>query len=178
VRRFVAVLVVFLVGQLGLMGGVEVAGADPAELHVNPSTVTAGHSVRVFGRCDPDTIGFALSEAFLLDPNNNFGTGTVSFTTDADGDFSVAAVVPRDRAPGTYTVSARCGGGNIGVSVELTVLAPSEQVPTAVPAGSGGQAATTSPATRAWRLGLGGAGLVLLAGGAVGLVRWHRRAPR
>lgn len=176
-RRFLAVLTVAVVGLLGLLGAAGVAGADGAELHVSPPTVVAGHTVRVFGRCDPDTIGFALSEAFLLDPKNNFGIGTVSFNTDARGAFSVRAVIPRGRTPGTYTVTARCGGGNLGIALKLKVLAPSKQVPTAVPAGSGGQAATTvGSATSAWQFGLAGAGLTLLAGGAFGVVRWRRRA--
>jgi hypothetical protein len=179
VRRFLVVVAVVVAGQLGLLGGAAVAAAASAELHVSPSTVVAGHTVRVFGRCEPNAAGFALSEAFLLDPKNNFGIGTVSFNADAKGAFSVRAVVPRDRTPGTYTVTARCSGGNLGISVQLKVLAASGQPPTAVPAGSGGQAATTAGAAAgAWQFGLAAAGLTLLAGGAFGASRSRRRAPR
>ncbi len=51
-------------------------------------------------------------------------------------------------------------------------------VPTAVPAGSGGLAAATSPATRDAELVLGGAGLVLLAAGGVGLGRRRQSGRR
>ncbi len=64
----------------------------------------------------------------------------------------------------------------------ITPVAPAPSggggVPTAVPAGSGGLAAATSPVTRDAELALGGAGLVLLAAGGVGLGRRRQSGRR
>ena len=96
--------------------------ATAASLTVSPSTVAAGGSVTVSGNCEPNTSGFALSTAFLHDASHDFaGVGAVSFTTDASGNFSATATIPTSRAPGHYTVTARCGGGNLGVQAPLTV---------------------------------------------------------
>ena len=116
------------------------AGAAPSpSLHVTPSTVAAGGSVQVSGTCEPNTSGFAISPAFLHDATHDFaGVGAASFTTDAAGSFTVTAQIPASITPGSYDVTGRCGGGNLGISVPLTVTAAGGGAPTAVPAGTGG----------------------------------------
>lgn len=147
------------------------ATAAAATLHVTPHTVPAGGSVQVSGTCESHTTGFAISPAFVHDASHDFaGVGAVPFTTNAGGAFSVTAQVAAATAPGTYSVTARCGGGNLGISASLTVTAA---VPTAVPAGSGGLAATDR-ASRSQSLLLGGAGLLLLVGGGA-LLQGRRR---
>ena len=42
-------------------------------------------------------------------------------TRDSGGSFHVAYTIPTGTGVGTYTVGMRCGGGNVGVSVTLTV---------------------------------------------------------
>jgi hypothetical protein len=149
------------------------AGAAPASLHVMPSSVAAGSSVQVSGTCEANTVGFAISHAFLHDATHDFaGVGAVQFKTNAAGAFSATAQVPSSIAPGSYDVTGRCGGGNLGISVTLTVTAASGP-PTAVPAGSGGLAAP-SHARPPWVLA--GIGAALLLVGGVGLAR--RRATR
>jgi hypothetical protein len=151
--------------------------ADAAtELHVRPSSVAAGQSVQVSGSCEANTTGFALSTAFLHDASHDFaGVGAVSFSTNATGAFSAQASIPATISPGTYPVTARCGGGNLGISVTLTVTAAGAGgVPTAVPAGSGGLAAT-SDASRQELLGLGGAGALAVVIGGFALVRTKSR---
>jgi hypothetical protein len=153
------------------------AGASPAAtLHVTPTTVPAGGSVDVTGSCEPSTAGFAISHAFLHDATHDFaGVGAAAFTTTAAGSFSVAAAIPASIPPGSYDVTARCGGGNLGITVTLTVTA-STTPPTAVPAGSGGQAASTKAGTERGHLLLAGLGGLLLLAGCAGLGR--RRAHR
>jgi hypothetical protein len=160
----------------GLWLATPAGAASPATLHVAPTSVPAGGSVQVTGRCEPSTQGFAISHAFLHDATHDFaGVGASAFTTNGGGAFSVAAEIPSSTPPGSYDVTARCGGGNLGLTVALTVIAGSG-TPTAVPAGSGGQAGTTSPGTEHGQLLLAGLGGVLLLAGCAGLAR--RRAER
>ena len=164
---------------LALLGGLAMvwisagsAAAAPASLQVSPSSVGAGGSVHVSGTCEANTGGFAISHAFLHDATHDFaGVGAASFSTDATGAFSVDAQIRASTAPGTYTVSGRCGGGNFG---SATLVVTSGGVPTAVPAGSGGHAATTSRGTHDQQLLLGGIGVLVLAVGAAGLIRLRR----
>jgi hypothetical protein len=37
---------------------------------------------------------------------------------------SIRVRIPKSRTPGTYTISGRCGGGNLGVTRKLKVVAP------------------------------------------------------
>src|SRR4051794_34298277 len=97
-----------------------VAGA--VALTVTPSSIAAGGSVNVTGNCEPNSSGTAMSPAFLHDATHDFaGVGAVTFTTDAAGNFSAAAQIPATRSPGSYKVTARCGGGNLGLEAPLVV---------------------------------------------------------
>lgn len=167
-----------LVGFAVVWAGAGVAAAATASLHVSPGSVPAGGSVHVTGNCgEPSTGGFAISSAFLHDASHDFaGVGAVSFTTDATGAFSADAQIPAVKSPGTYTITGRCGGGNIGVSATL-VVTTAGGVPTGVPAGSGGRAAATGAAGWESSVLLGGVGVLLLAAGAAGVVRLRRSAP-
>jgi hypothetical protein len=160
----------------GLWLAVPAGAAPPATLHVTPTTVPAGGSVQVSGTCESNTDGFAISHAFLHDATHDFaGVGAAPFTTDAAGAFSVTATIPSSTAAGSYNVTARCGGGNLGIAVTLTVTAASGP-PTAVPAGSGGRAATTGPGTERRQVLLAGLGGALLLACCAGLARRHHAA--
>lgn len=138
-------------------------------LAVHPSSVTAGGSVQVTGSCEANTSGFAISHAFLHDASHDFaGVGAAPFSTNAAGKFTVTAQVPASIAAGSYPITARCGGGNLGVTATLTVTAAAasgsaSSAPTAVPAGTGGLAATGGSGHGPLEL-LGGVGLLAGAG--------------
>jgi hypothetical protein len=150
-------------------------GGDVPSLRVSPVRVIPGGNVRVTGHCEPNTSGYVLSDAFLLDATHEFaGVGAVHITTDAGGNFSAEAQIPADRRPGGYSVGGRCGGGNLGISTTLVVTPAG--VPTAVPAGSGGDAATGGPVSTDTRIGVFLAGFAALATAAAGLAR-RRRLP-
>ncbi|MEO6699922.1 MAG: hypothetical protein ABI140_13470 [Jatrophihabitantaceae bacterium] len=173
-RRLIA-LGFAMVAGLWLAG--PAAAATPT-LHVTPSSVAAGGSAQVSGTCEANTDGFALSHAFLHDSGHDFaGVGAVAFHTDASGVFSATAQVPASIPAGSYSVTGRCGGGNLGITATLTVTAAAGGVPTAVPAGSGGLAATTSAGTERAQLAVAGAGLVLLLAGGLGARRLRRSHP-
>jgi hypothetical protein len=98
--------------------------ASSASLSVSATRVSQGGAVTVSGRCEPNTSGVVISKAFLHNATHDFaGVGAVSFTTGTSGRFQVVASIPDTRAVGTYTVTARCGGGNLGISRSLTVVA-------------------------------------------------------
>lgn len=95
-------------------------------MHVRPNTVRAGRRVRVFGSaggCAPGNEMILLSEAF---PRRNEFAGVPAVFTPVrtDGRYSKRVRIPRARQPGEYRISARCGGGNLGISRTLEVLAP------------------------------------------------------
>jgi hypothetical protein len=172
------VCLTLLAGLTVAVAAAGTAAAVPASLAVAPGTVVAGGSVHITGTCEASTEGFAISSAFLHDSTHDFaGVGAASFTSDGAGSFAADAQIPVSTVPGTYTVTGRCGGGNLGVSATLIVTSAG-QVPTSVPAGSGGRAAATSADQHQKELVLGGAGLLVAAAGAGGLVRFRRQARR
>jgi hypothetical protein len=166
-------LMIALVSALWLAAA---ADATPsASLHVTPTSVAAGDAVQVSGTCEPTTTGFAISQALLHDATHDFaGVGAASFTTDTAGSFAVTAQVPASITPGSYAVTGRCGGGNLGISATLTVTAAAAGPPTAVPAGTGGQAAATTASTVHRQELLAAIGGILLAVGGLGITRLRR----
>ncbi|HEV7171514.1 hypothetical protein [Pedococcus sp.] len=151
--------------------------APGASLAVSPSSQHAGGSVQVSGTCEAGTSGFAISSAFVHDATHDFaGVGAAPFTTDSQGRFATTAMIASATTPGSYTVSARCGGGNIGVTATVMVTSRSSvpSAPTQVPAGTGGLAATGS-GTTPLELELAALGGALVLAGGVGLARRSRR---
>jgi hypothetical protein len=170
------VYLTLVAGVMALGGAAGTAMAAPAALKVSPNTIVAGGSVQITGYCEANSTGFAISPAFLHDATHDFaGVAAVSFSTNAAGTFSVTAQIPASIAPGNYSVGARCGGGNLGISAALTVTGQGG-LPSGVPAGSGGRAATTSPHERGNEVLVGGIGLVVAIGAIFGLGRLRRPA--
>jgi uncharacterized repeat protein (TIGR01451 family) len=95
-------------------------------LHVNPSRVRAGAQVRVFGNADGCPRGdqvTLLSRAFSH-THDFAGVPAIFATVKSRGAFSTFTRIPVGRAAGRYVISARCGGGNLGVTTHLTVFTP------------------------------------------------------
>jgi hypothetical protein len=95
-------------------------------MHVRPNRMRAGRRVRVFGSaggCAPGNEMILLSEAFSR--RNEFAGVPAVFTpVRTNGRYSKRVRIPRARQPGEYQISARCGGGNLGIFRTLEVLAP------------------------------------------------------
>jgi hypothetical protein len=99
------------------------AGAASPSLRVTPSSVPQGGSVRITGvapGCAAGNEVFVISRAFSR-AHEFAGVPAAIAKVRAGGRFSTSARIPRSRAPGNYAVTARCGGGNLGVSKTLTV---------------------------------------------------------
>jgi hypothetical protein len=109
VKRVIATALALLVGAP--------AAAGAASLHVTPSSVPAGDGVRLFGSvrggCPRGASVTLFSPAF--NPRQEFaGVPAVFARVGAGGGFSITTTIPGGRAPGSYSVGARCGGGNFG----------------------------------------------------------------
>src|SRR5262245_6680454 len=104
-------------------GGLAVlaTGCSPT-VAVSPSTVAPGGAVVVSGTCDPSSSGWAMSDAFIHDASHDFaGVPAQAFTTDANGNYAVAATIDVNATPGQHTISARCGGGLLPDTPTFTV---------------------------------------------------------
>jgi hypothetical protein len=96
--------------------------ASAATINVSPSTVAVGGQVTVSGDvlangqpgCEVPGDVTLSSPAFQ----------DLTAPADSSGNFSVTATLPATTGPGTYEITGRCGGGNLGVSATLTVVAP------------------------------------------------------
>jgi hypothetical protein len=110
--------------------------AEAASIDVAPPSVPAGGTVTVSGDVlAPDgQPGCALPGTVLLFSAAFGDVNTpIQASAGADAKYSVQARIPGTIAPGSYPVSARCGGGNLGVQSTVIVTAP--QLPAT---GSGG----------------------------------------
>ena len=90
-------------------------------MHVQPSPVAPGGKVHVYGNagaCPPGSQLTAISSAF---PGHAFAQGSLTGTVRSDHTYSIRGHVRARAHAGTYGVSARCGGGNLGVSGHVRV---------------------------------------------------------
>ena len=121
------VVVVALVAMPVLVSG---APAQAATINASPGTVAVGQPVTLSGDILADgQAGCAVpGEVTLISPAFNglgefAGVGAVSAPVDSAGSFNTTVTLPGTTAPGTYEISGRCGGGNLGVTATLTVVA-------------------------------------------------------
>jgi hypothetical protein len=162
-------------------------GAAPAStLRVSPSSITAGGTVVVSGSVGPAPAGSACASGLMLlsrafAPTDEFaGVPALTAALKPGGTFTTTARIPRSTPAGTYTISGRCGGGNLGVVATLAVRSAPAATTTPAPAPS----ATARPATRptastagrgGWIIpGLVGLGVGALAALGVWLLYRHR----
>jgi hypothetical protein len=108
--------------------GVLVAPAQAAAptIHVAPKPVQRGYRVHVFGRvpgCPTSDRVVLLSRAFRHRPGRDFaGVPTVRAKQGPHHGYSVRPRIPAGRRPGTYALTGRCGGGNIGALAHIKVV--------------------------------------------------------
>jgi hypothetical protein len=107
-----------------LLAGAAVASAASPTIHASPSTIKRGHVLHVFGGV-PGCQGSVtlLSKAFLR--IHSFAGVSARFAAlhGTARTYSIHVTVPKQRHPGAYTITGRCGGGNIGVVRTIHVTA-------------------------------------------------------
>jgi hypothetical protein len=116
-------LIVIVLGALA--GGALASRNAKPSLHVTPNPVRAGHAVTLKGSAGGCTIGDTvtlLSRAFPA-VHSFAGVPAVLTQVRAGGGFRTSTVIPLSKR-GTYSVTGRCGGGNLGFFVQLRVTAP------------------------------------------------------
>src|SRR4051794_21346207 len=94
-------------------------------LTVAPSRVHRGHRVIVRGNADGCPVGGTvtiISKAFAH-THDFAGLPAVFARVRGGGKFGVRPRIPGSKAVGNYGVSARCGGGNLGVSATVHIVA-------------------------------------------------------
>lgn len=102
------------------LGAAAAVVAHPA-LKVAPATAHAGAKVTVSGNagtCPKGDQVIAISKAF---PGHAYGQGTLTGKVGAGGAFSFGGHLRAGVKPGRYSVTARCGGGNLGVVAYVRV---------------------------------------------------------
>jgi hypothetical protein len=118
-RAVIAVLALAAAGTTAA-----VALAAHATILATPSTVHLGGVVTVHGNAGGCPVGDTvtlMSRAFAT--SHSFaGIPAVYAKVRAHDAFSTKAHIRRHIATGRYAVTARCGGGNFGVSATLHVL--------------------------------------------------------
>jgi hypothetical protein len=100
------------------------AAPSSAVLIVSPTAVHRGHLLLIGGSaggCPRGDTVTVLSRAF---PHTHEFAGVPAVLTKvrSAGQFLTSTRIPQTRRPGRYRVTARCGGGNLGVSARLRVL--------------------------------------------------------
>ncbi len=104
--------------------GAAAHAASSVDLTVTPAAVHPGHTVLIRGSAGScpvrDTVTI-ISRAF---PSTHefAGVPAVLAKVRSGGLFHVMTRIPLRRRAGRYGVTARCGGGNLGVAGKLTVL--------------------------------------------------------
>jgi hypothetical protein len=93
------------------------AAGSSVGLHVTPHTVPAGKIVHVSGNvgngCSHTGSVTVISAAFHR--GQEFaGVNAISIHIRPSGNFAAKTRIPSSRAPGSYHVGARCGGGSFG----------------------------------------------------------------
>jgi hypothetical protein len=179
-------------------GGQLVVQEAPSTLQVSPRSVTAGDTVTVSGWLPPApgsecATGVALLSRAFVGTHEFADVPAIGAAVKPDGTFTATTRIPRSKAAGTYDITGRCGGGNIGASATLVVRAaptptttpahappappvthPQAPTPTAAPTPAGSARTPASQLGSRWVIpGLAAVGASMLA--ALGMWLLYRR---
>jgi hypothetical protein len=95
------------------------AVASTATLHVTPTVAHRGQVVTFTGSgCNPGDSAILISRLF---PGHAYGLGAIAARVRANGHFTRPFRIRMTTVKRRYTITARCGGGNLGVAVHVRV---------------------------------------------------------
>lgn len=106
---------------LSAVSVVAAATASRPRIVVQPAAVSPGGAVHVTGNAGACAVGntvILISSAF---PGHAYGKGTLTGVVRAGHVFAVSGRLRPDVRAGGYRVTARCGGGNLGVTGTVRV---------------------------------------------------------
>ncbi|MGI8800588.1 MAG: hypothetical protein ACR2KV_00210 [Solirubrobacteraceae bacterium] len=118
-RKFILLAAFAATGALAAAA----AGAGGVTIHVHPSSVHRGHVAHLFGVVPGCQGGVTLLSRAFSHKQDFAGLPAITAPVDTQGKYSVYTRIPANRKPQKYSISGRCGGGNIGVFASITVLA-------------------------------------------------------
>ena len=92
-------------------------------LKLTPNPVKAGHALAIRGSADGCPVGDTVTLISHAFPATHTFAGVPAVLTHvrAGGSFHTKTTIPSAKHAGVYSVTARCGGGNLGVLVHLHV---------------------------------------------------------
>ena len=111
------------------VGGGELVVQEPhSTLQVSPRSVIAGNTVTVSGWLPPApgsecATGVTLLSHAFVHTHDFADVPAIAAAVKPDGTFTVTTRIPRSTAAGSYDITGRCGGGNLGASATLVVRA-------------------------------------------------------
>jgi hypothetical protein len=110
----------------GMCAATASASTTAVFLHAGPNPVHRGHRVIIRGNvgagCPVGDAVTIFSKAFAH-THDFAGLPAVFALVRPGGKFGIRPRIPSTKAPGAYDVGARCGGGNLGVSATIHVVA-------------------------------------------------------
>jgi hypothetical protein len=106
------------------LGATTASGATQPSLTLTPATVHRGGSVLISGSAGSCRVGdtVVVISRGLPRTHEFAGLPAVWARVRAGGRFATRVRIPLAKPPGRYAVTARCGGGNLGILARLTVL--------------------------------------------------------
>ena len=110
-----------LVVALAALVAAATATAGTVRITVKPATVSPGGLITVAAarsQCLARDQVILISSVF---PGHAYGKGAVYGRVRTGGAFTVRAHVRAKLEPGRYSISFRCGGGNLGVAVHVRI---------------------------------------------------------
>lgn len=106
------------VAVIALVFAGTVAAATP-RLSVHPASIARGGTVSVSGSgCRAGDLVYLISPPFV---GNAFVAHSVATRARSNGAFSRSVRIRKSIRAGRYAITARCGGGNLGVAAHLRI---------------------------------------------------------
>jgi hypothetical protein len=91
-------------------------------IKADPNPMHRGDLVRVYGNTGGCRSGLTLLSGAFSHAQEFAGVPAIYAAVDSNGRYSVVTRIPSTRRPRVYSIGARCGGGNMGVTARLRVL--------------------------------------------------------
>jgi hypothetical protein len=110
---------------LAALVGAGVAAASPVRLVVRPKAVRAGGVIRVTAAASPCLVRDQVTLISRAFRGHAFGgEGAAYGVARRHGSFAVRTRIRAALHAGRYEITARCGGGNLGVAAWVRVVRP------------------------------------------------------